>query len=146
MEQANNPADSSQEKPKIAATEEILYESTDYEAAASSALNLVMRGIEDTYGPSILIGTVGLWFGSHSAFRYCQEFGEFDQAVRSYDDIIIRRKDDRLYFTLIHSNGRHEMELRKIITDKYDYFDDRGFISAEEWDVLMKNSRPFGKI
>ena len=108
----------------------------------------IMRNIETVYEPSILTGTVARWNGSFSGYKYCHTFKDFQNAVSGYDDIIIRQIGTRLHFTLIHHDGRHEMELRRLNDYGYDNRDNACFDYFNEAALkfINRNTKNYGKI
>ena len=117
-------------------------------AVEDDILSDIMQGIKKTFEPCILVGTVGRWNGTFNGYRYCYDFKDFQSAVGGYDDIIIRQIGTRLQFTLIHHDGRHEMELRR--------FDDEGlnnhnedsfsFFHEKTLKFINRHTKNYGKI
>ena len=114
--------------------EEVLFDSRAFDG------NDAMRNIENNFEPSVLIGTVGLWHGRHKAYKYCENIKELRDSLSGYDNIIIRRIDSQLWFTLIHHDGQHEMELRRITDDD---FLDWGDLNYEHFDEILRRSEDF---
>jgi hypothetical protein len=96
------------------------------------ALNRILQSIETCFTPSVLVGTVGLWNGTFDGFRYCLDFGEFRNVVSEYDNIVIRQIGTQLHFTLIHHDGRHEMELRRFTDYGYNHLNEYHFECFDE--------------
>ena len=130
-----------------AATEIVLFESGVYadRVQEEDVFNRVMRDIETVFKPSVLIGTVGLWHGRHNGYRYIRNFKELQETVCSYDSVIIRQSESGLWFTLIHHDGYHEMELRCIIDDDNFDWEDLRFSYFDEgvWQYIIDNSEHF---
>ena len=124
---------------------------TDIDAVAdveNDLLQSILQGIQAVFEPCILVGTVGRWNGKFVGYRYCQCYSVFENAISGYDDIIIKQIGTRLHFTLIHHDGRHEMELRRFndcaLNDpNRDCF--QGF-SDSTLNYINRNTNNFGKV
>lgn len=107
----------------------------------------VMRAIKSNYEPSVLTGTVGRWDGTFCAYKYCHSFKELEDAIcGKYDDVVIRQDGEKLYFTLIHHDGQHEMELRRLTdcdSNNDICWDD---FSEETVAFINRHTKDFGRI
>jgi hypothetical protein len=113
----------------------------------ADALNDVLNEIKSKYEPCVLVGTVGRWNGTFNGYKYCHDFNGFRDAISGYD-IIIRQKGTRLHFTLIHHDGRHEMELRRLNDYGYNNRDRASFdyFIESTMKFINKHTNNFGKI
>ncbi len=136
--------------------EEVIFDSRDYDVDAEGLSPLfdydyckLLSNIKAKFTPSVLIGTVGVWSGTHKGFNYYLGFAELKQAIAEYDDLIVRQKGERLYFTLLHHDGRHNLELRRLTAYGAEH-DDKLNADLYELDDIFefieKNTEPFGKI
>jgi len=108
----------------------------------------IMRNIESVFEPCVLVGTVGRWNGTFNGYGYCHDFNAFQGAISGYDDIIIRQIGTRLHFTLIHHDGRHEMELRRFDDYSCNNRDDDSFDFFNEKTLrfINRHTKNYGKI
>jgi hypothetical protein len=122
--------------------EEVLFNSWvfDDNNMKETAFDDVMRNIESIFEPSMFIGTVGVWHGRYKAYKFCENTKELREALMGYDDIIIRRIESQLWFTLIHHDGHHEIELRRITDDD---FLDWGDLGCEHFDEILRRTEDF---
>ena len=104
----------------------ILFESGSYcpddYVLEEDDLNNVMESIKAIFEPSVFVGTVY--------------------------DLIITQTGARLHFTLLHHDGRHEMELRRLSDYGYNNRHNASFDYFNEATVkfIQHNTRNFGKI
>ena len=110
-------------------------------------LNSVMESIKAIFEPSVFIGTVGRWNGTFSGYRYCHSFSDLQSAISGYD-LIISQTGARLHFTLLHHDGKHVMELRRLSDYGYDKRHNVNFDYFNEATVkfITRNTRNFGRI
>ena len=108
----------------------------------------IMQGIKATFEPCVLVGTVGRWHGTFNGYKYCHNFNDFQSAIGGYDDIVIRQIGTRLQFSLIHHDGRHEMELRRLNDYGYDNRDNACFDYFNEAALkfINRHTKNYGKI
>jgi hypothetical protein len=111
-------------------------------------LSGVYRCIEAIFEPCVLVGTVGRWNGTFSGYRYCHTFSDFQGAIGGYDDMIIRQVGTRLHFTLIHHDGRHEMELRRLSDYGYNNRDNASFdyFTEATMKFINRHTKNYGKL
>jgi hypothetical protein len=110
--------------------------------------NSVMQGIKAVFEPCVLIGKVGRWNGTFSGYKYCRDFKDLQNAISGYDDIIIRQIGTQLHFTLIHHDGRHEMELRRFNDYGYNNRDNACFdyFNEQALKFINRYTKNYGKI
>jgi hypothetical protein len=108
----------------------------------------VMRSIEAVFGPSVLVGSLRLWHGRYVGYKYFRDFGDFQKAVAGYENILIRQIGTRLYFALIHHDGRHEAELRRFTDYGNDNLDKVNFddFNQAASKFICRHTKAFGKI
>ena len=111
-------------------------------------LNSVLLAIQAIFKPSILVGVVGRWNGIFPGYKYCHNFCDLRDAISGYDEIVISQVGTRLKFTLIHHDGRHEMELRRLSDYGYDKRDRACFeyFNEEALRFIQRYTKNFGKI
>jgi hypothetical protein len=107
----------------------------------------VMRRIEAVFQPGVLVGSINLWHGRHTGYKYCRNFSEFLDTVSGYQDTVIRQVGTRVYFSLIHHDGRHEMELRRFTEYGYDNLDKVNFdvFNQAASKFIKRHTRDFWK-
>ena len=142
----NQPMDNSARESAAALDEYILFESSSYNLETEyfkeeRDYRKVMKSIEAIFTPSVLVGTAGLWDGKREAYRYFENVKELRGVIANYDGIIIRQIGVQLHFTLIHHDGRHEMQLRRLADDAGDILDD-----PNTWEFIEQNSLDFGRV
>jgi len=117
-------------------------------AVEDDIFNGIMQSIESIFEPCVLVGIVGRWNGRFDGYKYCHEFKDFQHAISGYDDIIIWQVGTRLHFTLIHHDGRHEMELRRLSDYGYDNRDNANFdyFNQATLKFINRNTRNYGKL
>ena len=108
----------------------------------------IMQGIEAVFEPSVLVGTIGRWNGTFNGYKYCHSFSDLRSALSGYDDIIIRQIGTRLRFTLIHHDGRHDVELRRLSDYGYNNRDNASFdyFCKATLKFIDRNTRNYGKV
>jgi len=133
-----------------AADEEILFQSGDYNSEAEEDLVLgdLLKQISSHYTPSVLLGSLGFWDGRTEGYKYCHEFKDFKYTLGNYDGYIFRRIGTRLYVTLIHHDGHHEMELRRLTDYGIEnmYSDYVAYFTDKALEFFKRNTEDFGKI
>lgn len=156
MEKTSQTIDDVQGKLEAAADGDILFESGLYYQderpddcmLEEMTFNSVMQSMEALYAPSVFVGTVGVWSGRFTGYRYCCDFKDFMGVIGNYDDITIRQVGTQLHFTLRHHDGRHEMELRRLTDYGCNHLSsvDLEHFSEETVQFIKRHTRNFGKI
>jgi len=150
MKKTFQATDNLLKKVRFAINGVVLFQSGSFAESAleKEAFNHVMRGIEAIFSQSVFVGTVGLWDGTRDGYRFCSDFKDLREVLSNYDDIIIRQIGTRLYFTLIHHDGRHEMELRR--WNDGEWVNPHAFCLGEFDDMTLRfikhSTENFGKI
>jgi flavodoxin len=147
----NQITDESPNKSGSPSDEEILFDSRSYcqdedtGAMEEDEFNKVMRSIEAVFKPSVLVGVVGLWDGKRDGYKYCEDINELLRVITNdYDDIVIRQIGSGLHFILIHHDGRHEMELRRLTEEGINHSYKLSEPEASEF--IKLHSIDFGRI
>lgn len=62
----------------------------------------------------LLIGTVGLWNGTHKSCAYISEPKNLREKCSNYDIVRFKREDNKLFLELSHHDGTHYFEVKRI--------------------------------
>lgn len=62
----------------------------------------------------LLIGTVGLWHGTHKSCAYISEPKKLREKCSNYDTIIFKREGNKLFIELSHHDGTHYFEVKRL--------------------------------
>ena len=62
----------------------------------------------------LLIGTVGLWHGTHKSWAYISEPKKLREKCSNYDTIRFKREGNKLFIELSHHDGTHYFEVKRI--------------------------------
>ena len=124
------------------------YNDSDDYAIKEDDFNDIMKNIEAVFEPCVFVGTVGRWNGTFQGYKYLPDLKDLRSAISGYDDIVIRQVGTRLNFTLIHHDGRHEMELRRLSDYGYNNRNNVSFDYFNEATLkyINRNTRNYGKI
>jgi len=130
------------------------YEDTLFErgyispAQAELEFDDLMQRVKSIFKPSVLIGSLGLWNGRCTGYKYCRDFDEFLSAISDYNNVIIRQVGTQLCITLVHHDGRHEMELRRLTDYGNEHMDGIFFdyYNEKALDFINHNTESFGYV
>lgn len=62
----------------------------------------------------LLIGTIGLWNGTHKSCAYISEPKELMEKCSDYDIIRFKRENNKLFVELSHHDGTHYFEIKRL--------------------------------
>lgn len=62
----------------------------------------------------LLIGTIGLWNGTHKSCAYISEPKELREKCSNYDLIRFKRDNNKLFIELSHHDGTHHFEVKRL--------------------------------
>lgn len=62
----------------------------------------------------LLIGTVGLWHGTHKSCAYISTTKDLREKLSNYDIIRFKKDKNKLFIELSHHDGTHNFEVKRI--------------------------------
>ena len=66
------------------------------------------------FSDCLLIGTVALWNGTHKSCMYISDPQDLKEKCTDYEIIRFKRKGNKLFIELVHHDGTHEFEVKRI--------------------------------
>lgn len=91
----------------------------------------------------LLIGTVGLWHGTHKSCAYISEPKELREKFSNYDIIRFKKDKNKLFVELSHHDGTHCFEIKRINKKGMDRLS--SIYSGDEDYIILNSIETFEK-